>query len=51
MCGKPGIVYDVDEQGNIKQVEEISVPDDLSSFTIDTMTDQVLKVYKEASES
>lgn len=47
MCGKPGYIYDVDNQGNILDVTYNEVPKDLTRFDIEYMADRVLDLYKE----
>jgi glycosyltransferase involved in cell wall biosynthesis len=48
LCGKPGLIYDVDRLGEINKVTMYVPPKDLSVFGIKYMCSRVLDVYKEA---
>lgn len=45
MCGKPGWIYDVDENGAIKDIAYTQPPKDLTMFDIDYMVHRILEVY------
>lgn len=46
MCGKPGLVYDVDEAGHILMKATYGVPKDLTMFDSKFMADSILKEYE-----
>lgn len=47
-CGKDYYCYDVDKDGNIKSMEVLPPPVDMSIYDIKYMTDKILEVYQEA---
>lgn len=47
LCGKTGIVYEVDERGEIKSKREMPPPLDLLPFTLEYMADRTLEVYEQ----
>jgi len=46
MCGKPGLVYDVDERGHILQKATYDVPKNLELFGSKYMAESILKEYE-----
>ena len=50
MCGKSGIIYEINEEGGIVGIRLVEVPDQkkLKVFDIEYMTDRVVEVYEEA---
>jgi len=46
LCGKPGLVYDVDEQGHILQKATYDIPKNIELFDSKYMAESVLKEYE-----
>lgn len=46
-CGLPGIIYDVDLEGNIKNITEHSPPEDMSQFDSKLVAKKILNIYKQ----
>jgi len=44
-CGLPAIIYDVDEQGNIKSFDTHEVPEDMSKFDSKLVAKKILNIY------
>ena len=47
LCGKPGLIYDVDKTGAILGSKFVEVPEDLTIFNLDNHITGVLSIYKE----
>ena len=45
MCGKPGWIYDVDNNGNIKNKELFDVPSDINKFNSNEVAKIIKKLY------
>lgn len=45
-CGKPGLVFEVDEHGKVLSQRLLEPPADLTPYTIEYMADRTLEVYK-----
>ncbi len=45
-CGIPAIIYDVDEQGNIKSITRHEVPNDMWRFDSKLVAQQILNIYQ-----
>lgn len=43
-CGKPGFVYDIDLRGQIRSVDLMPPPEDMTPFSAETMADEYLKL-------
>lgn len=46
LCGKGGLIYDVDEQGNIKSKKFYDVPNDVNKYDASITTSKLLELYK-----
>ena len=44
-CGLPGIIYDVDQQGNILSITKHNPPEDMSKFDSKLVAKQIEKIY------
>jgi hypothetical protein len=49
-CGLPAIIYDVDEQGNIKSITRHEPPGDMSPFDSKLVAKKILEIYNEVSK-
>jgi glycosyltransferase involved in cell wall biosynthesis len=47
MCGKPGWIYNVDSNGNIKNKNKYNVPNDTEKFDSKSVSIKIKKIYKE----
>ena len=46
MCGKPGWIYNVDSDGNIKDKKLYEVPNDISKYYSSNVTNQIHLIYQ-----
>lgn len=46
-CGLPSIIYDVDENGNIKSITKHQPPEDMERFDSRLVAKQILEIYKQ----
>ena len=46
-CGLPAIIYDVDEQGEIKSITKHEIPEDMSKFDSKLVAKQIYKIYND----
>lgn len=46
LCGKPGWIYDIDKQGNIKGKELYQVPEDTDKFKGENVIKEIIKEYE-----
>ena len=46
LCGKPGIIYDIDGGGEIKSKKLHSPPKDINKFSSKTIIDEIIKTYE-----
>jgi hypothetical protein len=44
LCGKPALIYDVDDRGAVVKKYDMSVPKNLEQFDISYMTDKLLQL-------
>lgn len=51
LCGKPAIIYTVDKNGEIINMENVGVPEDLSVFEYDTVINKFKETYINAYNS
>lgn len=51
LCGKPGWIYDVDENGNILNKGYFNPPENMSIYDIKNVVNRLLKVYESTEES
>jgi hypothetical protein len=51
LCGKPGWIYTVDNQGNILNKEFCKVPEDLSMYDSEYSAERVLDLYDEVIDT
>lgn len=47
LCNKPAIIYEVDKTGDLKGVEYMEVPKDLSIFSLNSHINKMINIYKE----
>lgn len=50
LCGKGGLIYEVDQEGNIVSKEFHQVPDDVDKYRSDNSARKVIDLYKEVIE-
>jgi glycosyltransferase involved in cell wall biosynthesis len=48
VAGLPGWIYDIDTEGNIKDVSLHPVPEDIDKFNIRNVTDAIVELYRDA---
>ena len=48
LCNRPGIIYQIDESGDVKSIENHEVPEDKHKFAADTIIKEILKQYEKA---
>ena len=46
LCGKPGIIYDIDESGEIKSKKLHNPPEDINKFSSKTIIGEIIKTYE-----
>jgi len=46
LCGRPGIIYQVDEGGDIKSKNLYDPPNDINKFASKTIIDEIIKTYE-----
>ncbi len=47
LCGKPAIIYDVDESGTIKSISKHEAPTDIDKFRADNVVKEIINEYKQ----
>jgi len=47
LCGKPGWIYTINNQGEISSKELHLVPEDVSKFKSENVASEIIKIYKE----
>lgn len=47
LCGKPGIIYDIDDVGAILNITTEDPPDDLSPYMLTTMVEKIERLYED----
>jgi len=47
LCGKPGYIYNVDKQGNIKSKTFMNIPEDIYKYSAEYSASKVIELYKE----
>ena len=45
MCGKPGWIYEIDNNGNIKNKERFDIPSDIDKFDSKNVAKQIKELY------
>jgi len=46
LCGKPGIIYDINNSGEIKSKNIYEPPKDINKFSSKTIIDEIIKTYE-----
>ena len=46
MCGRPGIIYDIDESGSILSKKVYEPPKDINKFSSKIIIDEIIKTYE-----
>ena len=46
LCGRPGIIYKIDESGNIESKNLYDPPNDINKFSSKTIVDEIIKTYE-----
>ena len=46
LCGRPGIIYQVDESGDIESKNLYDPPNDINKFSSKTIVDEIIKTYE-----
>ena len=46
LCGKPGLIYDIDESGEIKSKKLHNPPEDINKFSSKIIVDEIISKYE-----
>ena len=46
LCGRPGIIYQIDESGDIESKNLYDPPNDINKFSSKTIIDEIIKTYE-----
>ena len=46
LCGRPGIIYDIDQSGEISSKKVYDPPNDINKFSSTTIIDEIIKTYE-----
>lgn len=46
LCGRPGIIYQIDESGHIESKNLYDPPNDINKFSSKTIIDEIIKTYE-----
>jgi hypothetical protein len=46
LCGRPGIIYQIDESGDVKSKTLYDPPNDINKFSSKTIIGEIIKTYE-----